>query len=88
VFVPMNNANAPVFGSTQPGAVAAPVITLQPNANGQPTIYNFVPNTDGSAPPQTAPSTGFGVVGSPTPGMILQPPPPPPPPPGQRPPPR
>ncbi len=86
VFVPMNNANAPVFGSTQPGAVTAPVITLQPNANGQPTIYNFVPNADGSAPPQTAPSTGFGVVGSPTPGMILQPPPPPPPPPGQRPP--
>jgi hypothetical protein len=91
VFVPMTNANAPVFGSSQPGAIAAPVITLQPNANGQPTIYNFVPNADGSAPsPQpTGPTTGFGgVVGSPVPGMILPvtPPPPPPPPPGQRPP--
>lgn len=82
VFVPMNTGNAPVFGSAQPGAIAPPVITLQPNANGQPTIYNFVPNPDGSAP-QVAPTTGFGVVGSPTPGMIQQPPPPPPRPPGQ-----
>lgn len=73
VFMPVNNANAPVFGSGQPGA---PVINLQPNANGQPTIYNFVPNADGSAPPPT-PTTGFGIVGSPTPGMIQQQPPPP-----------
>lgn len=74
VFVPMTNGNAPVFGSSQPGTITAPVITLQPNANGQPTIYNFVPNADGSAPPPTTPTTGFSVVGSPTPGMIQQPP--------------
>lgn len=75
-----------VFGSPQPGTAQAPVINLQPGANGQPTIYNFVPN-GAVAPPQTTPSTGFGVIGSPTPGMIQQPPAPPPPPPGQRPPP-
>jgi hypothetical protein len=83
VFVPMTNGNAPVFGSTQPGAIAPPVITLQPNANGQPTIYNFVPNGDGSTAPAAAPTTGFGVIGSPMPGMIQQPPAPPPPAPGQ-----
>jgi hypothetical protein len=70
VFVPMNNGNAPVFGSTQPGTVSPPVITFQPNANGQPTIYNFVPNTDGSATPVPAPNTGFGAISPPPPGMI------------------
>ena len=45
-----------------------PVITLQPNANGQPTIYNFMP-TNGA--PQNTP--GFTVIGSPTPGMVQQP---------------
>ena len=72
-----------VFGSPQPGMVQAPVITLQPNANGQPTIYNFVPNP-ATAPGQTTPSVGFGVIGSPTPGMVQQPVPPQPPP-GQNP---
>ena len=85
-FGPGNpNANpANVFGN-QPGTVQPPVISLQPGANGQPNIYNFVPN-GGVAPPQTAPSptVGFGVVGSPRPGMI-QPPPTPQPPPGQNP---
>lgn len=73
VFVPMpqNGQGRP----GQPGTVAPPVITLQPNANGQPTIYNFVPSTDGGAPPPAA-STPFGAVGSATPGMIVQPTPP------------
>jgi hypothetical protein len=68
VFVPAGQ-------NGRPGA--APVITLQPNANGQPTVYTFVPN-DGqpmqSAPPPGA-TTPFGAVGAPTPGMIQQPPP-------------
>jgi hypothetical protein len=48
------------------------VITLQPNPNGQPTVYTFVPNQDPSqAPPvQTTP---FGAVGASTPGVIQQP---------------
>jgi hypothetical protein len=74
--VPFGNPNAAppnVFG--QPGMVQPPAISLQPGANGQPNIYNFVPN-GGVVPPQTAPSptVGFGVVGSPRPGMIQQPP--------------
>lgn len=82
VFVPVNQGNAGIFGgAAQPGMTGAPVITLQPNANGQPTIYNFVPN--GQTPPQTTPSAGFGVVGAPTPGMIQQPQLPPTRPPGQ-----
>jgi hypothetical protein len=82
---PNGNATT-VFGSPQPGVVSAPVISLQPGANGQPNIYNFVPN-GGTAPAQTAPApaAGFGgAVGSPRPGMIQQPPTPPPPP-GQNP---
>ena len=75
VFVPTNQNSGAAFGRPgQPGMVTAPVITLQPNANGQPTIYNFVPNAEGQ-PPTTAP-TGFSVIGSPTPGMIQQPVPP------------
>lgn len=83
VFVPVNQGNAGIFGgAAQPGMTSAPVITLQPNANGQPTIYNFVPGQQGA--PQTTPSAGFGVVGAPAPGMIQQPQPPPTPrPPGQ-----
>ena len=47
VFTPVQTG--PAFGRPgQPGTVA-PVITLQPNANGQPAIYNFVPN-DPNAP--------------------------------------
>lgn len=65
VFVPVPQGGVGAPG--QPGMVQ-PQITLQPNANGQPTIYNFMPNT-GATPPQT----GFGVVGSPTPGMVQQP---------------
>jgi hypothetical protein len=80
VFVPIPNG-----GAGQPGTT--PVITLQPNPNGQPTIYNLVPNPDGAAAPPP-PTTGFGAIGAPTPGMIQQPPPPaagqrPPPPPGR-----
>jgi hypothetical protein len=93
---PPNGANQPVFQPVQMGppfgrpgqpGQQTPVITLQPNANGQPTIYNFVPN-DPNAPPAPAgqtvvPGSPFSVIGSPTPGMIQ---PAPPPPPGQRPP--
>jgi len=75
VFVPMNNA-----GAFQPGQQGTPVITLQPGPNG-PTIYNFVPNTTTTPGP-----TGFGVVGSPTPGMIQPAPVQPTPPTGTRPP--
>jgi hypothetical protein len=79
VFMPMQPGQAgfgqPGFG--QPfGAPAAPgqvpQIQLQPNPNGQPTIYNFVPN-NGAAPP--AGGNGFTVIGSPTPGVVQQPPP-------------
>jgi hypothetical protein len=65
--MPGNQVFVPVQGG-MPGA--APQINLQPNPNGQPTIYNFVPQP-GVAPPPTA---GFGVIGSPTPGVVQQPP--------------
>jgi hypothetical protein len=64
---PGNQVFVPVQGG-QPGVM--PQINLQPNANGQPTIYNFVP-APGVAPP---PTNGFGVIGSPTPGVVQQPP--------------
>ena len=70
VFVPVGP------NGTRPGG-APPVITLQPNANGQPTVYTFVPN--GDQPPAaapTGPTTPFGATGAPSPGMIQQPPPP------------
>jgi len=93
---PVNGANpvfqpvqmGPPFGRPgQPGQ-ATPTITLQPNANGQPTIYNFVPNDPNAPAPPPAgqtivPGSPFSVIGSPTPGMIQ---PVPPPQPGQRPP--
>jgi hypothetical protein len=70
VFVPMPAGG---FGSAAPGS--APVITLQPGANG-PTIYNFVPTDQQGAPAQSQPTTTpFGVIGSPQPGMISAPPP-------------
>jgi hypothetical protein len=83
-FVPINQGNAGIFGGAaqpgmtqpgvvQPGMTSPPVITLQPNPNGQPTIFNFVPNGQGY--PQPLPTPGFG-AGSPTPGMIQQPQPP------------
>jgi hypothetical protein len=65
VFMPMPNGG---FGNPAPGAT--PTITLQPGANG-PTIYNFVP-ADPQAVPPTQPA-GFGVIGSPQPGMIMAP---------------
>jgi hypothetical protein len=91
VFVPINQGNAGVFGAgaqpgmaqpgtAQPGMSSPPVITLQPNPNGQPNIFNFVPN--GQGVPQPLPTPGFA-PGAPTPGMIQQPPPPPARPPGQ-----
>ena len=69
VFVPMQNG-----GNAQPGTVTAPVITLQPGTNG-PTIYNFVPTENGNPTTPATPTTGFGVIGAPTPGMIQAPPP-------------
>jgi hypothetical protein len=65
VFMPMPN-------NGQPGT--APVITLQPGQNG-PTIYNFVPTEGqpGTTPPPSTMPNAFGVVGSPTPGMIQVP---------------
>jgi hypothetical protein len=68
VFVPMPNGT---LNGQSPGSVTAPVITLQPGANG-PTIYNFVPTPDGQGQPP-AQMTPFGVVGAPTPGMIQAP---------------
>jgi hypothetical protein len=65
--MPGNQVFVPVAQGGVPGAT--PQINLQPNANGQPTIYNFVPQP-GVAPP---PTTGFGVIGSPTPGVVQQP---------------
>jgi hypothetical protein len=93
---PGGAAGGPVFQPVQMGppfarpgqpGVATPVITLQPNANGQPAIYNFVPG-DPNAQPAVAqpvvPGSPFNVIGSPAPGMIQQPVPQPVP--GQRPP--
>jgi hypothetical protein len=68
IVVPMTGNNG-VSGAAAPGAAVAPMITIQPNQNGQPTIYNFVPNSDGSMPPPN----GFTVIGAPRPGMIQQP---------------
>jgi hypothetical protein len=53
-------------------AMTTPTITIQP---GGPTIYNFVPNGTAATPsaPATGVPPGFGVVGSPTPGMIQVP---------------
>ena len=67
VFVPMPSGG---FGNAAPGT--APVITLQPGANG-PTIYNFIPTEQQGAPTRSQPTTGFGVIGSPQPGMIQVP---------------
>ena len=72
VFVPVNPNNGTF--------VPAPAMTLQPGQNG-PTIYNFVPNTNGApqpTPQPVGPNPGFSVIGSPTPGMIQVPPAPPP----------
>ena len=68
--VPGNQVFMPVQQNMgQPGS--QPAITLQPGANGQPMIYNFVPAPNTTTPP---PATGgFGVVGAPTPGVIQQP---------------
>lgn len=70
VFVPMG----PNGG--RPGNNNPPVITLQPNANGQPTVYTFVPDGQQPAPAPSGPATPFGATGAPAPGMIQQPPPP------------
>jgi hypothetical protein len=79
VFVPVNPNNAGAFGRAgQPGMITAPqpttapMITLQPNPNGQPTIFNFVPTNDGQQQPPPG-QNGVTVIGSPTPGMIQQP---------------
>jgi hypothetical protein len=69
VFMPMPNN-----GQT-PGTTTAPVITLQPGPNG-PAIYNFVPTdaAPGTTPQSPTSTPTFGVIGSPTPGMIQVPP--------------
>jgi hypothetical protein len=66
LFVPVPQGGFGVPG--QPG-VQQPIM-LQPGANGQPTIYNFVPNTQGQPPA----NGGVNVFGSPTPGVIQPPP--------------
>jgi hypothetical protein len=71
-----NQVFVPGGPNARPGS--APVITLQPNANGQPTVYTFVPNENGQPATPAAPTgpvTPFGAVGAPTPGMVQQPPP-------------
>ena len=72
VFMPMQPGQpgfGQPFGAPQtPGAV--PQITLQPNPNGQPQLYNFLPK-NGTPPPA---GNGFTVIGSPTPGVVQQPP--------------
>jgi hypothetical protein len=80
VFVPVNPNNGGAFARPgQPGMVTttppttAPMITLQPNPNGQPTIFNFVPSNEGQQQPPPPGQNGFTVIGSPTPGMIQQP---------------
>lgn len=65
---PGSQVFVPVQGGSVPGTT--PQINLQPNPNGQPTIYNFVPQPNMTAPP----TNGFGVIGSPTPGVVQQPP--------------
>jgi hypothetical protein len=70
VFMPMPNGG---FGTPMPMPGQDPIITLQPGANG-PTIYNFVPTEQQGAPPPGQPAAGFGVIGSPQPGMIQLPP--------------
>jgi hypothetical protein len=65
--MPGNQVFVPVPQGGAPGS--APQINLQPNPNGQPTIYNFVPQPGVTAPP----TSGFGVIGSPTPGVVQQP---------------
>jgi hypothetical protein len=69
VFVPMPGNT---INGASPGTTVAPVITLQPGTNG-PTIYNFVPNDGTTPPPPPTTTPNFGVVGSPTPGMIQVP---------------
>lgn len=66
VFVPMQNGQ---FGQQGVGGTPTPTITLQPGPNG-PTIWNLAPN--GAAAP-AGPTTPFGAVGAPTPGMIQTP---------------
>jgi len=66
VFVPMQNGQ---FGPQGAGGTPTPTITFQPGPNG-PTIWNLAPN--GAAAP-APPTTPFGAVGAPTPGMIQAP---------------
>jgi hypothetical protein len=64
VFVPVQQGGFGVPG--QPGTM--PQITMQPGADGQPAIYNFMPTA-----PAPAGTGGFAIIGSPTPGMVQQP---------------
>lgn len=90
-FVPMQPGQTPFGTPLQPGATpfGTPVqpgttpfgtpMQLEPAPGQPPPVFTFTPQTP-SAPP-----TGFGVVGTPVPGVVQQPPPPQTPP-GQRPP--
>jgi len=68
------------FGTPIPPGAQSPVVQFGPGATGQAILVNPtqepqmpVMQFPGAAPAGNAPTGGFGVVGSPTPGMILQP---------------
>jgi hypothetical protein len=68
------------FGTPIPPGTQSPVVQFGPVTNGQaisvnPTQEQPMPvmQFPGAAPAGNAPTGGFGVVGSPTPGMIIQP---------------
>jgi hypothetical protein len=68
------------FGTPIPPGAQSPVVQFGPATGGQaisvnPTQEQQMPvmQFPGAAPPANGPTGGFGVVGSPTPGMIVQP---------------
>lgn len=67
------------FGTPIPPGSQSPVVQFGPGAGGQAVSVNPQPEQmpvmqfPGAAPPGSTPTGGFGVVGSPTPGMIVQP---------------
>ncbi len=68
------------FGTPIPPGSQSPVVQFGPGAGGQavsvnPTQEPQVPvmQFPGAAPAGNGPTGGFGVIGSPTPGMIVQP---------------
>lgn len=69
------------FGTPIPPGSQSPVVQFGPGAGGQAVTVNPTPEQQqmpvmqfpGTAPAGNGTTGGFGVVGSPTPGMILQP---------------